>query len=239
MAHSHGGHRERLRNKFRTAPESLEDHELLELLLFYAIPRCNTNDTAHALIDRFGSLRGVLDANIPSLMGVKDVGNKTATYLRVISETLARYERSAFDGGLVFGSNTELGRYIKSLFVATDSELTYLLLFDNSQRLLLCEKIGEGHSSGNSISLRDITLLALSNNAAGVVIAHNHPNGKATPSGEDIVTTNRLNTVLDSMGIVLIDHFIVAEDECVPIIHYDKAHLFNAPCPNEKISRTH
>lgn len=228
MAHSHGGHRDRLRNKFLTAPESLEDHELLELLLFYVIPRCNTNNTAHALIDRFGSLRGVLDASAPSLVGVKDVGSKTATYLRVISETLARYERSAFDTGLFLSSYADFGDYLRSLFVGTNIEMSFLLLFDNSKRLLLCEKIGEGHSSGNAISLRDITMLALSNNAAGVALAHNHPGGRATPSGDDIITTNRLKSVLDSMGIALIDHFIITDDECAPMIHYDKAHLFNS-----------
>lgn len=234
MSHSHAGHRERLRNKFLSAPESLEDHELLELLLFYAIPRCNTNETAHALIDRFGSLRGVLDANISSLTGVDDVGKKTAIYLRVISEVLARYERSAFDGGITISTYAEFGDYVKSLFVGTENEMTYLLLFDNSRRLLLTERISEGHSSANSVSLRDITLLALSNNAAGVALAHNHPHGRATPSGDDIITTNRLKTVLDSMGITLIEHFIVAGDECAPIIHYEKAHLFNTVSKGDK-----
>lgn len=227
MPHAHAGHRERLRNKFLTAPESLEEHEVLELLLFYSIPRINTNEIAHALINRFGSLKGVLDANLNSLMGVNDVGKKTAIYLRVISETLARYERSEFDRGLTLSSYSEFGDYLRSLFLGTENEMTYLLLFDSSNRLLICERISEGYSCGNSISLRDITLLALSNNAAGVALAHNHPRGKASPSGDDIITTNRLKTVLDSMGITLIDHFIVSDSECVPIIHYDKAPLFN------------
>lgn len=227
MSHSHEGHRERLRNKFLTSPDTLEDHELLELLLFYSIPRSNTNETAHALIDRFGSLRGVLDANASSLVGVKDVGKNTATFLRVISETLSRYERAGFDGAILLSSQAEFGDYMRSLFSGTENEMTFLLLFDNSKRLMLCEKISEGYSSGNSISLRDITFLAISNNAAGVVLAHNHPRGKASPSGDDIITTNRLKTVLDSMGITLIDHFIIAGDECMPIIHPEKAHLFN------------
>ena len=192
MAGKHDGHRERLRNKFITSPDSLEDHELLELLLFYAIPRCNTNETAHDLIDRFGSLQGVLDANLSSLVGVKDVGNKTALYLRVVSEVLSRYERASHELSGQIDTYAELGDYLRSLFVGTENEQTFLLLFDNSKRLILCEKIGEGYSSGNVISMRDIAYLALSNNAAGVVLAHNHPNGRATPSGEDIMATNRL-----------------------------------------------
>lgn len=228
MAGKHDGHRERLRNKFITSPDSLEDHELLELLLFYVIPRCNTNETAHDLITRFGSLRGVLDANMSSLVGVKDIGDKTALYLRVVAEVLSRYERAAHDlSGPI--NYAELGDYLRSLFVGTENEQTFLLLFDSSNRLLLCEKIGEGYSSGNVISMRDIALLSLSNNAAGVVLAHNHPNGRATPSGEDIMATNRLKGLLSSMDIALLEHFVIAGKECVPIIHYDKAHLFNTP----------
>ena len=218
MAGKHDGHRERLRNKFITSPDSLEDHELLELLLFYAIPRCNTNETAHDLIDRFGSLQGVLDANLSSLVGVKDVGNKTALYLRVVSEVLSRYERASHELSGQIDTYAELGDYLRSLFVGTENEQTFLLLF---------EKIGEGYSSGNVISMRDIAYLALSNNAAGVVLAHNHPNGRATPSGEDIMATNRLKSVLNSMDITLIDHFVIAGKDCVPIIHYDKSQLFN------------
>jgi DNA repair protein RadC len=228
MAGKHDGHRERLRNKFITSPDSLEDHELLELLLFYVIPRCNTNETAHDLIARFGSLRGVLDANMSSLVGVKDIGDKTALYLRVVAEVLSRYECAAHDlSGPI--NYAELGDYLRSLFVGTENEQTFLLLFDSSNRLLLCEKIGEGYSSGNVISMRDIALLSLSNNAAGVVLAHNHPNGRATPSGEDIMATNRLKGLLSSMDIALLEHFVIAGKECVPIIHYDKAHLFNTP----------
>ncbi len=228
MAGKHDGHRERLRNKFITSPDSLEDHELLELLLFYVIPRCNTNESAHDLIARFGSLRGVLDANMSSLVGVKDIGDKTALYLRVVAEVLSRYERSAHDlSGPI--NYAELGDYLRSLFVGTENEQTFILLFDSSNRLLLCEKIGEGYSSGNVISMRDIALLSLSNNAAGVVLAHNHPNGRATPSGEDIMATNRLKGLLSSMDIALLEHFVIAGKECVPIIHYDKAHLFNTP----------
>ena len=227
MAGKHDGHRERLRNKFITSPDSLEDHELLELLLFYVIPRCNTNETAHDLIERFGSLRGVLDANMSSLVGVKAVGNKTALYLRVVAETLSRYERDTYDLSGPINTYAELGDYLRSLFVGTENEQTFILLFDNSRRLLLCEKIGEGYSSGNVISMRDIALLSLSNNAAGVVLAHNHPNGRATPSGEDIMATNRLKGLLASMDITLIDHFVISGKECVPIIHYDKSQLFN------------
>lgn len=227
MAGKHDGHRERLRNKFITSPDSLEDHELLELLLFYAIPRCNTNETAHDLIDRFGSLQGVLDANLSSLVGVKDVGNKTALYLRVVSEVLSRYERASHELSGQIDTYAELGDYLRSLFVGTENEQTFLLLFDNSKRLILCEKIGEGYSSGNVISMREIAYLALSNNAAGVVLAHNHPNGRATPSGEDIMATNRLKSVLNSMDITLIDHFVIAGKDCVPIIRYDKSQLFN------------
>lgn len=227
MPTSHDGHRERLRSKFLTSPASLEDHELLELLLFYVIPRCNTNELAHRLIDRFGSLHGVLDAGRPAITCVEDAGEKTALFLRIVSEVLSRYERSASDKPVLLDSYAEFGSYLKRLFVGTDNEIAFILLFDSSKKLILCKKISEGYSCGNYVSTREIAALAISNNAAGVVLAHNHPGGKAIPSSEDIISTRRLESMFNVMDIAFIDHFIVSGNDCTPILHSDKAHLFN------------
>lgn len=162
-------------------------------------------------------------------MGVKAVGQKTAVFLRVISETLSRYERATYDPSGPIATYAELGDYIRSLFVGTENEQTYLLLFDNSRRLMMSEKIGEGYSSGNVISMRDIALIAFSSNAASIALAHNHPNGKAIPSGDDIAATNRLVNMLSDMDIFFIDHFIVAGNKCVPIVHPNRFQLFNMP----------
>lgn len=223
----HEGHRERLRNRFLASPSSFEDHELLELLLFYVVPRKNTNELAHALLDRFGSLRGVLDAGIPALKTVDDVGENTALYLRVISEALFRYSRCDYGADDQLSSYAELGRYMKSLFIGTENEMTYLLLFDMSKRMIACKKIAEGYSCGNVISYREIVQEAVSQNAAAAILVHNHPHGKPIPSSEDIKATGKISNLLEGLGITFMDHFIVAKGKCVPILSFEKADLYN------------
>jgi DNA repair protein RadC len=224
---AHDGHRNRLREKFLSDPNVLEDHELIELLLFYVIPRSNTNERAHDLLDRFGSIKGILAAGIPALCGIKDIGKSSATFIRVISEVLSRYEKSSTQTETPLSSVATLGAYLRSLFVGTTNEITYLLLFDASKRMILCKKISEGHATASSIDMRDILELAILNNASGAILAHNHPGGKAIPSGDDIATTNKANTLLEAINVQLIEHFIVAGDECRPILKPNSAKFEN------------
>lgn len=231
---THTHHRERLRARFLSSPASFEDHELLELILFYSIPRVNTNETAHRLLDRFGSLKGVLDAPYSSLMGVDGIGPNSALYMRALSELLLRYGRSACATQSPLDSHAALGDLLRSLFVGTTNEICYLLLFDTSKRMLLCEKVSEGYALGNILSTRAIMQLTLANNAAAALIAHNHPNGKAIPSGEDLTATQRLVSMFDTIGVNFIDHFIVAGNECRPIINKDRAELYNLSKKEER-----
>ena len=226
---NHDGHRERLKNKFLSAPSSLEDHEILELLFFYAIPRKNTNEIAHNLLNRFGSIKGVFDAGIPATKQIDGVGDGASLYLRVISETIARYEKSEQKNvQRPLESHLALRNYLTSLFVGTENEITYLLLFDAQKVLICCDKISEGYSCGNTVSMRDITLSAIANNAASAILVHNHPNGRTIPSGEDIATTNVVRSVLNSVGINFIDHFIVAGNDCRPILNTSKEHYYTS-----------
>ena len=102
-----------------------------------------------------------------------------------------------------------------------------MLGFDSSQKLILTEKIAEGYSCGHTVSMREIVFLAISSNAAGVILAHNHPNGRATPSGEDLRANNRIRSMLSDVGIDLIENFVVTDAQCYPIINPDKAKLYN------------
>lgn len=222
----HDGHRERLRERFLTSPESFADHELIELLLCYSITRQNTNDTAHEILNKFGSIKGIFDADIPALITAKGIGESSALFIRIIAEILSRYEKEAHYTQTPLESNSVLCDYLKSLFVGTDNEITYVLGFNNSKKLILCKKIAEGYSCGNVISMREMGLTLLSSNAAAAIIVHNHPNGKAIPSGEDIATTEAIRNTLSSFGITFIDHFIVAGDKCCPITNTSKAQLF-------------
>ena len=224
---THDKHRERLRNRFLNSPDSFEDHELLELVLFYSIPRKNTNEVAHSLLNRFGSVKGVLNANIEALTEVEDVGIKTALYLKSIAKLVSKYSVSEQKSDGLLKSPAAISSFLKSLFIGTQNESSYILLFDNSKRLITCEKIGEGFSMEHNISLRKAVQSALTNNAASAILVHNHPNGKAFPSGEDIHATNRAKMILESLGITLMEHFIVTETECRPIINVQRAEIYN------------
>ena len=221
ISHSmtHEGHRERLKKRFLNSPESFEDHELLELLLFYAIPRKNTNETAHKLLERFGSIKGILDANLEALSEVDGIGQNAAIYIKTIAMLVSKYEYvDTREDGILKNPET-LHTFLKNLFIGTDNEISYVLMFDNSRRLITCEKIGEGFSMEHTLSLRKIASCALSTNASFAIMVHNHPNGRALPSGEDIQATNRIRIMLESMGVVLMDHFIIAENDCVSILN--------------------
>ena len=223
----HNGHRERLRERFLEAPDSFADHELIELLLCFSITRRNTNDTAHELLNKFGSIKGILNANIPALVTTDGIGENSALFLRVVSEVLSRYEKEKHYTKTPLGSPRALVTYLRSLFAGTSNEITYMLGFDNAQNLILSKKVAEGYSCGNVMSVRDMTLTAISSNVAGIILVHNHPNGKAIPSGEDIMTTNALKSSFTINGIDLIEHFIVTDTQCFPIINTANAKLYN------------
>ena len=224
---THDKHRQRLRERFLNSPDSFEDHELLELILFYSIPRKNTNETAHRLIERFGSVRGILDASIDALVEVDDIGMNTALYIKAIAKLVSKYSISEQKSDGILKSPAALSAFLKSLFIGTQNEISYILLFDNSKRLITCEKIGEGFSMEHTLSLRKAVLSALTSNATSAILVHNHPNGKAFPSGDDIHATNKAKMLLESLGVILMEHFIVADDECRPIINTQRADIFN------------
>ncbi len=223
----HEGHRERLRNRFLIAASSFEDHELLELLLFYAVPRKNTNEIAHKLLERFGSLKGVLDAGIPALKSVDGMGDNAALFFRVIAETLFRYENHESKTVDAITSYAALGDYMRNLFVGTEDEISYILFFDMEQKLLSCKKLSQGFACGNIISNREIATEAVIQNAAGAILVHNHPKGSPNPSKEDLFATGKIKNLLESLGVSFIDHFIVAKGKCVPILSVEKAPLYN------------
>ncbi len=223
----HEGHRNRLKAKLKTAPKSLEDHELLELLLFYSIPRRNTNDEAHRLLERFNSVKGVFDADLLSLQTVEGVGENSALLIKLTSELLSRYTLSEpkFEK-TPLESPKALRWYLTSLFIGTNKELCYLILFDKKKKLMSTNLLSEGDSNGTGISMQKVAELVSDRRTAYVILAHNHPNGRPIPSGQDVAVTNILNNFLHPMQIQLIDHFIVAGEDCVPILNSKLAYMY-------------
>lgn len=210
----HAGHRNRLRQRFlREGMEQFEPHNVLELLLFYSIPRQDTNETAHRLIDAFGSLSAVFDASVEDLIKVEGVGLNTAVLIKLIPAVNRRYLEDRALRGFDAVSSRACGELLVSKFNGVTVERVLLLCMDNKGRVLHCAAVSEGTQSMVDISNRRIVETALRHNASCVVLGHNHPNGVAAPSRADVEATRALARLLRSMDISLYDHIIVADGE--------------------------
>ena len=220
--HSHGGHRERMRERFLTAGgDALADHELLETILFYAIPRRDTNELAHRLIEDFGSLSSVLEADVDLLARFDGLGESSATYLKLLHELTRRYtadKMNANDKKMVFDTPGKIAAYMAPRYMGVNIERVYLLLFDNALRLLDCCWISDGSVNSAVPKTRVMIEKAYQKQASSVVLVHNHPHGIAVPSGDDIALTHRLDTAFDLVGIKLLEHIVVAGDKYAPIL---------------------
>lgn len=212
----HAGHRNRVKEEFRERGlAAFPEHRVLELLLFYAIPQGDTNELAHRLIERFGSLAGVFDARVEELREVAGVGEHTALLLRMIPGICARYvaSRSSFDG-LVEGA-PQVRQVLEPYFFGARNEMVYLLCLDGKHKVLGVRKITEGSVNAAEVTARRIVEEAMSLHASGIILAHNHTSGLALPSAEDRATTTYLKQILAPIGIELVDHVIFSDDDMV------------------------
>ena len=214
----HEGHRERMKKRFlEHGLDNFDDVNALELLLFYALPRRDTNALAHALLDRFGSLAGVLDASAAELMSVDGVGENAAGLLQLIPAVSRRYVAGKTPAAEPVDSPTTAGRYFLPRFLYETDEVVMALLLDARRRPILCREIGRGTVDAAQISARKLAALCLERRASSVIVAHNHPSGSAMPSAEDEAFTARLAEALSVLGVELSDHIIVAGTDYVSL----------------------
>ncbi len=212
----HEGHRARLKNRYLSEGlDHFEDHEVLELLLFYCIPRRDTNPIAHDLVERFGSLAQVLDAPAAELEKVSGISHGAAMFLKMISDVDRYYQVSRASHPQILTTVEDCGRYLLPRFCNRRNETVFLLCLDAKCKVLACKEVGEGSVNSAAVPIRRVVEMALGANATSVVIAHNHPSGLALPSEEDVVTTRRLALALQAVEIQLADHIVVAEDDFV------------------------
>lgn len=223
----HAGHRDRMRERFlSTGGEGMAEHEMLEMLLFYVLPRCDTNDLAHRLIEEFGSLSAVLEADVAALCRVHGISEKTALYLRLLGKTANLYligKLSPADNSSLLSTPHQIAEFLWPKFLGSTVESVYLLLFDNSLHLLDCFKVCDGAVSGVAVSIRRITERAYRKNAAAAVLAHNHPHGLSVPSGDDIQLTRRIDEALQLMEVPLLEHYVFGERDYAPIMSRHRA----------------
>ena len=200
----HDGHRDRKREQFlRCGAESFADHELLELLLYYAIPQRDTNPIAHALIERFGSLQAVLSAPAEELMEVPYIKEKAAVLVRLVPALYQRVLMSGEDCEVILDTRERIGEFFRRLFIAHASEVMYQLCLDGKGKKKGLYKLGEGDLGSVGLNIRQIMENTLRSKAVMVVLAHNHPSGVALPSHEDRVATRMVREALETMGVRL------------------------------------
>ena len=197
--------------------DNFTQEQVLELLLFYGIPRIDTNEIAHDLIAHFGSLSQVLDAPVKELMKVPGIGESAAVLLHLISETSRYYQINRMMHEKVLNTMEKCAQYLIPHFVGRRNETVFLLCLDAKCKLLCCREISEGTVNAAGVSVRKVVEAALAVNATSVIMAHNHPSGVAVPSAEDVLTTQRIAEALRTVDIILADHIIVSDDDYVSI----------------------
>jgi len=213
--HYHG-HRKRLRERFlKGGLAGFAEHEVIELLLTLAIPRGDVKQVAKALLKRFGSLRGVLDAPLAELRSVDGVGEVTAVAMHVIRESATRYLQEASEGTEVLRDPERLGDFWRMRIGALGHEVFAVAYLDSGYRLLRndVETLQQGTIDRATVYPRRVVEAALRREAAALVLAHNHPNGKVEPSEHDKVLTRAIVLAAETISLRVVDHLIVSSDE--------------------------
>ncbi|MBQ7161103.1 MAG: RadC family protein [Clostridia bacterium] len=219
MEKLHDKHRLRLREKFLCyGLDSFADHEVIELLLFYSRPRVNTNPIAHALLNRFGSLSDVFEADPEDLMSVKGVGEASASLIKLMLPIMKRYESDRVRSRDVYASKEKIGGYLVNRFIGETREKVLLVLFDASDHIIDVVCVHEGSVTSSDINPNKIAEIVFSRRAAGFVVAHNHPGGRTEPSKIDLLMTRELYKAFSGFDVRLREHFIIAGKEYRPIL---------------------
>lgn len=215
--HDHGGHRARVRQRYiANGVDAFAPHELVELLLFYGIPRRDTNPLAHRLINTFGSVSGVVNADHHMLMEVEGMTENAAVLLRLVGDLKRYCALEELPLGMTMHTTQDFVKYLSPRFEGLGAEQVWMVSLDILFHVIGVHQIGNGTPSMAEVSARDVMRFALADNAARVVIAHNHPSGIAIPSLADLNMTEGIARTLEPMGIKLVDHLIFARDnDCI------------------------
>jgi DNA repair protein RadC len=210
-AGAHDGHRGRLRDRFAKAgPDALSDHELLELILFAALPRRDTKGIAKALVARFGSLDGVFGADIGDLTAVPGMGETAALHLKALQAAALRMGRDAVMNKPILSSWSAVLGYCRTAMAELPREQFRVLYLDKKNRLIGDEVISDGTVDQTPVFPREVVRLALARHASSMILVHNHPSGDPTPSRADIELTREIIAAAKALDISVHDHLIIA-----------------------------
>jgi DNA repair protein RadC len=212
----HTGHRERVKARFLTEGlDTFEDHQVLELLLFYCIPRKDTNELAHMLISEFGSISGVFEADSEDIKRRCKVSESTSLLLSLVPSLSRRYTNRKWGDKPVLDSSHKAGSYAVTLFAGRKYEAFYTICLDSQNKVNHAVLVHEGTLNEAPVYPRLIVEAALRHQANSVILAHNHPGGSLTPSGADIEVTRRIKAALEPISVKVNDHIVVAGETYV------------------------
>lgn len=207
------GHRKRMRRKLIECPSSLSNYELLEVLLYYVLPRRDTKEQAKKLVAHFGSIRNIIFSQIRDLEQIKGIGKACATLFSVIHEIFVRASFEEVKKDIVIASNSQVIEYYKNVFCNIEHE-QLRIMFLNSKNLLIADEISqEGTINQTVIYPRMIIKRAFELGAAAIIMAHNHPSGDTHPSRQDIVITQAMKELTSKLDIALLDHLIIGKND--------------------------
>lgn len=219
----HENHRQRMMDRCqKTGFDSYADHEVLEMLLYYSKPRCDTNETAHLLLERFGRIDGVFEATPEELMQIDGIGQHSAILMQLIRESARRYTKAVMQNRKRFMHIREVAEFANACFVGSTTEQLYLFLFNNGMEMIDSILLTTGAINSAEIPSRLMLEKAILKKASCAVLAHNHPHGIAVPSDSDIQLTCHAAEVLGMINIPLLEHLVFAENRyaCIMKSHY-------------------
>lgn len=207
------GHRERLRGRLERDPRHLADYEILELLLGHVIVRQDTKPLAKALLERFGTIRGVFAARPEELRQVRGFGPKLETFWALWRETWARLNESPLAEREVFSSPQAVAQMAKARLGHKTTEEFWLALLDKKNRLVGWEQVTRGTVDELKVYVRELMKSAITNDAASIILVHNHPGGDPAPSKGDRLFTMEVLRGAETMGVAVLDHIVVTADD--------------------------
>lgn len=224
----HKGHRKRVLKSFMEhgIDEKTDPHKILEMILFFTIPRKDTNELAHLVLNYFdNSFTRVMEASVEELIAssktdrkdIPKISEYTATHIKLLLEIAKFYYTEKVREERRFLSRYDAAEILYKKLAGVEVETVYLLCLDKANRFMACQKICEGDEFSVIISARQLIKKITQIGATKVLIAHNHPKGVAFPSSDDLDTTKRIIVALNSIGAKLIDHVIVAENDYVSL----------------------
>ena len=208
----HAGHRARLRGRVLSdGIDNFQDYQVLEYVLSFVVPYKDTNPMAHELINKFGSFKGVLEADIEELKTIKGLGEVSAHFLASLVDIFNFYSKQNNPKETYLSNCKQTEDFFRNVFKGKIVEELYVALVDSNNKLIACKKVAEGNAVEVLTSPRIVSQLVVKHNAHNVIIAHNHPRGTATPSKADIEFTESLIMSLAVTEVKLLDHIIIGE----------------------------